>query len=74
MNAGFTDHKAINPIFSKQQDSQHFGLFSVYSYQQPFDWEGTQVHMMAGYNQQDSDIDFYDSSGVFLSTGVAYTF
>ncbi|MFT7455931.1 MAG: hypothetical protein ACI892_001078, partial [Marinobacter maritimus] len=25
----------------------------------------------AGYNKEDSDIDFYDSEGLFLSTGLA---
>ncbi|WP_232279453.1 DUF2860 family protein [Psychromonas ingrahamii] len=29
---------------------------------------------MAGYTKEDSDIDFYDSEGLFTSTGITYQF
>lgn len=63
-----------NPVFNQQQDQQNVGIFSVYSYQQLFGWQGTALHVMAGYQQQDSDIDFYDSQDTFLATGISYSF
>ena len=74
INAGLTRYKETNPIFDKQQENHSLGLFSIYSYQQPFDWTNTQIHVMAGFNQQNSNINFYDSDGAFISTGLAYTF
>tara|TARA_Y100001960_G_scaffold318595_1_gene388634 strand:- start:1695 stop:2696 length:1002 start_codon:yes stop_codon:yes gene_type:complete len=63
-----------NPVFNQKQDQQSVGIFSVYSYQQLFGWQGAALHVMAGYQQQDSDIDFYDSEDTFLSTGISYSF
>ncbi|MFQ3175088.1 MAG: hypothetical protein ACI93H_000070, partial [Psychromonas sp.] len=31
-------------------------------------------NILAGYNKEDSDIDFYDSEGLFMSTGITYKF
>ncbi|MDA0127542.1 DUF2860 family protein [Vibrio sp. MarTm2] len=63
-----------NPVFNQKQDQNTVGVFSVYSYQQLFGWQGTQLHVMAGYQKQDSDINFYDSENTFLSTGISYNF
>nr|WP_269571641.1 DUF2860 family protein [Psychromonas ingrahamii] len=31
-------------------------------------------NVLAGYTKEDSDIDFYDSEGLFTSTGITYQF
>ena len=63
-----------NPVFNLKQDYDSLGIFSVYSYHSPFNWKNTQVHVMAGYQQRDSDIDFYDTDSTFLSSGMSYSF
>ena len=42
------------------------GFFSIYTYKQPFGWQAFSFNIMAGYSQEDSDIDFYDESS-FIS-------
>ncbi|MGR2950865.1 DUF2860 family protein [Vibrio vulnificus] len=65
---------ADNPVFSRKQDYESFGFFSVYSYADLWGWRNTQLNVMAGYQESDSDIDFYDSEEAFLSTGISYSF
>ncbi|EHZ2549322.1 DUF2860 domain-containing protein [Vibrio vulnificus] len=65
---------ASNPVFARKQDYQDIGIFSVYSYAEPFAWRNVQLHAMAGYQTLDSDIDFYDSQSTFVSTGISYSF
>nr|WP_269571640.1 DUF2860 family protein [Psychromonas ingrahamii] len=31
-------------------------------------------NLLAGYKKKDSDIDFYDTKGFFMSTGITYQF
>jgi len=74
LNVGTTKYKQSNPIFDEKQNSLNMGIFSVYAYKQPFDWESTTFTLIAGYNQKNSDITFHDESGLILTTGLAYTF
>ncbi|WP_047049623.1 DUF2860 family protein [Vibrio mexicanus] len=63
-----------NPVFKQKQDYDSTGIFSVYSFNEPFAWRNAQVHLMAGYQSTDSDITFYDSESTFFSTGFSYRF
>ncbi|WP_372880390.1 DUF2860 domain-containing protein [Psychromonas sp.] len=65
---------ALNPLFGKKQDSVTVSLFSVYSYDQAFNWLPLSFNILAGYNNEDSSIDFYDKNGVFIATGLTYKF
>ncbi|MCU8350281.1 DUF2860 domain-containing protein [Vibrio vulnificus] len=65
---------AENPVFALKQDYESFGVFSVYSYAGLWGWQNAQLSAMGGYQQSNSDIDFYDSEEVFLSTGISYSF
>jgi len=64
----------INPVFNVKQDSTSLRFFSIYSYKQPFDWESFSFNIMAGYSQEDSDIDFYDESSFIVATGLTYKY
>lgn len=74
LNIGTTLYKQDNPIFDTKQDSMNAGIFSVYSYAEAFNWKPVTFTLIAGYSQKDSDILFYDESGLIVSTGLAYTF
>ncbi|WP_019614954.1 DUF2860 domain-containing protein [Psychromonas ossibalaenae] len=74
LNAGTKKFSEINPVFDHKQDSVSAGIFSVYTYKKPFNWKSINFNVMAGYNQENSDIDFYDSSGLIVSTGFTYQF
>ncbi|ENM5726626.1 DUF2860 family protein [Vibrio mimicus] len=63
-----------NPVFGRKRDDDAFAMFAVYGYQDPFALSHTQLNVMAGYQQQDAQIDFYDSENTFIATGISYTF
>ncbi len=63
-----------NPQFNRKQDYRSFGLFSVYSYHNLLNLPNTNLNLMAGYQITESDIEFYSSENLFLSTGVSYHF
>jgi len=65
---------AQNPVFSKKQDTVNMSIFSVYSYDQAFNWQPLSFNILAGYNNENSSIDFYDQEGLFVSTGLTYKF
>ncbi|HEY7864621.1 MAG TPA: DUF2860 family protein [Psychromonas sp.] len=49
-------------------------MFSVYSYAQALNWQPLSFNILAGYKKEDSNINFYDSQGFFMSTGLTYKF
>ncbi|OEF07753.1 DUF2860 family protein [Vibrio genomosp. F10] len=63
-----------NPVFNLKRDYDSLSVFSIYSYSAPFNWRNIQLHVMAGYQSQDSNINFYDSDNTFVSTGFSYRF
>jgi hypothetical protein len=74
LNAGIKKFAVENPVFSQKQNTVNAGIFSVYSYAQALNWQPLSFNILAGYNKEDSDIDFYDSEGLFMSTGITYKF
>ena len=59
INTGVRYYQEENPIFEEKQNSQQFGILSIYSYKKPFNWENWSWTLMAGYNEENSDINFY---------------
>lgn len=74
INAGLSRYEANNPIFSEKQDSEQFGILSIYSYNKPFNWDKWSWTLMAGYSQENSDITFYDTDGFIVSTGLVFEY
>ncbi|WGV99428.1 DUF2860 family protein [Vibrio sp. YMD68] len=68
------EYDSENPVFNLKRDYDAFGLFSIYSYSEPLNWRNAQLLVMAGYQSQDSSINFYDSHNTFVSTGFSYRF
>jgi len=74
INTGVRYYQEENPIFDEKQNSQQFGILSIYSYKKPFNWENWSWTLMAGYNEENSDINFYDTKGLILSTGMTFEY
>jgi hypothetical protein len=74
INTGVRYYQEENPIFDEKQNSQQFGILSLYSYKQPFNWKNWSWTLMAGYNAENSDINFYDTKGLILSTGMMFQY
>jgi hypothetical protein len=74
INTGVRYYQEENPIFDEKQNSQQFGILSLYSYKQPFNWKNWSWTLMAGYNAENSDINFYDTKGLILSTGMIFQY
>jgi len=73
-NTGIKKFTIENPVFAQKQDTFNAAIFSVYSYAQALDWQPVSFNILAGYKNEDSDINFYDSQGLFMSTGLTYKF
>jgi hypothetical protein len=72
---GHSHYSAGNPVFDNQiQKDAHLSLFAIYVYQQPFSWKNTRFNMLTGYNQTDSNINFYNNKSAITSLGFAYSF
>ncbi|MEH6451907.1 MAG: DUF2860 domain-containing protein [Psychromonas sp.] len=71
---GSTQYAENNPVFDQKQDSKSASIFSIYSYARPFGWESIDFTVIAGYNQTDSDITFYDKDALIVATGFTYTY
>lgn len=70
----YTDFDAANPIFAKTQDNNEFGAFLAYEYAQPFDWKDWGFVSLLGYQNDNSNINFYDQDNILLSVGMNYQF
>jgi len=74
LNTSIKKFSVENPVFAQKQDTVNTAIFSVYSYAQALNWQPVSFNIMAGYKNEDSDINFYDSRGLFMSTGLTYKF
>lgn len=74
LSFGTTKFDELNPIFDEKQNSMNTGIFSVYTYAEAFNCKDLLFTMIAGYNDKNSNITFFDESGLIASTGIAYTF
>jgi hypothetical protein len=74
LNSGIKKFSVENPAFGQKQNTVNAGIFSVYSYAQALNWQPLSFNILAGYKKEDSDIDFYDTRSLFVSTGLSYKF
>jgi len=63
-----------NPVFNRKQDYRSIGVFSIYSYRNLFNFNNIALNLMVGYQSKDSDIEFYSSEDLFVTTGFSYHF
>ncbi|WP_051333307.1 DUF2860 domain-containing protein [Aliagarivorans marinus] len=63
-----------NPVFNRTQKDDHYSLFALYVYQEPFGWSNSMFNVTAGFSRNNANITFYDSSGTFAALGMGYRF
>ncbi|EHT4942723.1 DUF2860 domain-containing protein [Vibrio vulnificus] len=76
LTAGYKvqDYQAASQLFDKKREDQQLSLFLAYEYAQLFSSPDWSFVALAGYNQTDSNIEFYKQSDYLLSVGVNYKF
>ncbi|WP_028025261.1 DUF2860 domain-containing protein [Enterovibrio calviensis] len=68
------DYDAMNPVFNTTREDKDYGAFLAYEYGEIFGMESLSFISLAGYNNTDSNIDFYNTSQYLFSLGVSYKF
>lgn len=71
---GQTDAKHSNPIYSKKNNTDAYGVSLTVFYTKPFGLEGWAINAGISYYDENSNIDFYDSKLTLFSVGVLYRF
>ncbi|NGN96959.1 DUF2860 domain-containing protein [Grimontia sp. S25] len=70
----YRDYDAVHPVFGEVRNDQEFSAFLAYEYAHFFEVHPLSFVTLAGYNNTDSNIDFYNASEFFGSVGVTYRF
>lgn len=75
-NLGYEQYRfdAVHPVFDARRDDGRWKMFASYLLAQPFGWESTSFTVIASMNDRDSDVDFFDESGLFAGAGFTYAF
>ncbi|OEE59188.1 hypothetical protein A1OK_04030 [Enterovibrio norvegicus FF-454] len=68
------DYDANHPVFGTTRADKEYGAFLAYEYGELFDVTPLSLISLAGYNNIDSNIDFYNASQYLFSLGVNYKF
>ena len=71
---GSLESDKSNPIYGKKQDLDRMGVSLAASYKEPFGLKGWKASTTLNYGQEDSNIDFYDTSLKSLTVGMLYSF
>ncbi|WP_136797037.1 MULTISPECIES: DUF2860 family protein [Desulfosediminicola] len=76
---GFADYDETNPVFSKSQDDDRYGISGQFYYRQPFGLTpfGNQDFSLfcnLSYFLVESNIDFYETEVILATAGVMFQF
>ncbi|MCK5893758.1 MAG: DUF2860 family protein [Endozoicomonadaceae bacterium] len=71
---GQTDHDKRNPIYTKTQEDDIYGLSFTAFYSQPFSLENTRAMASFATYRSSSNINFYDSNISMANLGLMYIF
>jgi hypothetical protein len=63
-----------HPVFDKTRNDYNLGLFAILGYKDPFGWKNFRIDWFNGAFLQESNIDFYDSTGFMTALGFGYMF
>ncbi|UTV28906.1 DUF2860 family protein [Photobacterium atrarenae] len=69
----FSDYDSIHPVYQQRRKDQRWGGFLAYEYREPFGWKRWSLVTLAGYNDTQSNIQFYDEQRLLISAGARYT-
>ncbi len=68
------DYDAENPVFNETREDTTFGVNFGVGYREPFGFENWSVNLFTRYEQNDSNITFYDSTDAMAGVGLAWRF
>lgn len=71
---GSLESDDTNPIYGKKQDVDRMGLSLSASYKEPFGLRDWRLRGAITYGEEDSNIDFYDTSLRGVTLGMLYSF
>jgi len=63
-----------HPVFDKTREDYHLSLFAILGYKDPFGWENFRIDWFNGAFKQNSNINFYESTGFLTALGLGYVF
>lgn len=72
--AGSLESDETNPLYGETQDLDRLGASVAATYKEPFGLQDWKASATLSYGEEDSNIDFYDSSLQSLVIGMMYTF
>ena len=64
--------KIDNPVFDQREKNDRYSLFALYQYQKPFNLENWNLIAIGFWGETDSNIAFYNQSGLGLGIGASY--
>ena len=67
-------YDADNPVFDQRRKDEQVSAFAGYFYQNPFDMKNTTYTIISNYRNRDSNINFYQSQGLTVATGLNWMF
>lgn len=62
-----------NPVFNQREETDRASLFALYKYQKPFNLDNWSLLAIGFLGETDSNINFYNRSGLGVGIGAAYT-
>ncbi|MGR5206817.1 DUF2860 domain-containing protein [Vibrio sp. PNB23_22_7] len=68
------DYDETNPIYGVKRENSEAGVFFAYEQVDFMDWNDWSLVALAGFNNNDSNIDFYDIQESLISVGMNYRF
>ncbi|MFI8481068.1 DUF2860 family protein [Pseudomonas sp. NPDC078700] len=74
LTAGHLESDDDNPIYDKKTDLDRMGISLAATYKEPFGLKNWRARVVANYGEEDSNVDFYDTSIKSLSLGMLYNF
>lgn len=72
--AGSLESDEVNPIYGTNGDVDRMGVSLAATYKEPFGLKDWRARAEVSYGEEDSDIDFYDTSIQSVNLGMLYTF
>lgn len=74
MLGGSLESDDTNPIYDRKQDLDRMGVTLAATYKEPFDLRDWSLRASVVYGEEDSNIDFYDTSIRGITVGMLYSF
>jgi len=62
------------PVFDKTREDSNLSLFAILGYKDPLGWKNFRIDWFNGAFKQNSNINFYESTGFLTALGLGYTF